>query len=387
MNSILSNEALDKMIDEVCRKVIDVQINEKTNIEIKVKNIMTSINKVNVGGGGIYRPYAEDPATVRGLQLTQESRARSFIKFSTYIDKLLTTPDNIQTSCRNFLIMDFLSSDDDYTDPLYYTKALNLCNACDAKIKDDILYYKSPDDEDYRTKPMKECYDEIIDIFKNRVKNYTPENIVDKINLFQLSIKISTDIYQSNELQLFGTVDFENSFIVQNNTLITGFQDLLKYVEKDKAQGQVNEKVNETTQDQTQDQVNESVNETVNGQTKGQTQGQTKDQAQGQTKGQTQGQTKDQAQGQTKGQAQGQAQGQTKGQTKGQAQNRTQGQVNETVNDKVRGQTKGQANSGPSKMFLVLIIVILSILIISASLYIWYRTISKSKNKIQYASE
>lgn len=347
MNSILSNEALDKMIDEVCRKVIDVQINEKTNIEIKVKNIMTSINKVNVGGGGIYRPYAEDPATVTGLQLTQESRARSFIKFSTYIDKLLTTPDDIQTSCRNFLIMDFLSSDDDYTDPLYYTKALNLCNACDAKIKDDILYYKSPDDEDYRTKSMKECYDEIIDIFKNRVKNYTPENIVDKINLFQLSIKISTDIYQSNELQLFGTVDFENSFIVQNNTLITGFQDLLKYIEK----GQANEKVNEIANDQ----------------------------------------------------------------TKGQAQNRTQGQVNETVNDEVnekvnekanekvnekvndnmqgqtkgqvQGQMKGQANSGPSRMFLVLIIVILSILIISGSLYIWYRTISKSKNKIQYASE
>lgn len=339
MNNILSNEALDKMIDEVCRKVIDVQINEKTNIEIKVKNIMTSINKVNVGGGGIYRPYAEDPATVRGLQLTQESRARSFIKFSTYIDKLLTTPDDIQTSCRNFLIMDFLSSDDDYTDPLYYTKALNLCNACDAKIKDDILYYKSPDDKDYRTKSMKECYDEIIDIFKNRVKNYTPENIVDKINLFQLSIKISTDIYQSNELQLFGTVDFENSFIVQNNTLITGFQDLLKYVEKDKAQGQVNdkvnEKVNETTQDQAQDQVNENVNDEVNKT--------------------TQDQTKGQAQGQTKGQ--------------------------------VQGQTKGQASSGPSRMFLVLIIVILSILIISASLYIWYRTISKSKNKIQYASE
>ena len=327
MNNILSNEALDKMIDEVCRKVIDVQINEKTNIEIKVKNIMTSINKVNVGGGGIYRPYAEDPATVRGLQLTQESRARSFIKFSTYIDKLLTTPDDIQTSCRNFLIMDFLSGDDDYTDPLYYTKALNLCNACDAKIKDEILYYKSPDDKDYRTKSMKECYDEIIDIFKNRVKNYTPENIVDKINLFQLSIKISTDIYQSNELQLFGTVDFENSFIVQNNTLITGFQDLLKYVEKDKAQGQVNDK------------VNEKVNEKVNDQTKGQAQDRT--------------------------------------------QNRAQGQANETVNDKVQG----QANSGPSRMFLVLIIVILSILIISASLYIWYRTISKSKNKIQYASE
>ena len=339
MNNILSNEALDKMIDEVCRKVIDVQINEKTNIEIKVKNIMTSINKVNVGGGGIYRPYAEDPATVTGLQLTQESRVRSFIKFSTYIDKLLTTPDDIQTSCRNFLIMDFLSGDDDYTDPLYYTKALNLCNACDAKIKDDILYYKSPDDEDYRTKSMKECYDEIIDIFKNRVKNYTPENIVDKINLFQLSIKISTDIYQSNELQLFGTVDFENSFIVQNNTLITGFQDLLKYVEKDKAQGQVNdkvnEKVNETTQDKAQGQVNETVNENVNEKLNKTTQGQ--------------------AQGQTKGQAQGQAQ--------------------------------GQANSGPSRMFLVLIIVILSILIISGSLYIWYRTISKSKNKIQYASE
>ena len=339
MNSILSNEALDKMIDEVCRKVIDVQINEKTNIEIKVKNIMTSINKVNVGGGGIYRPYAEDPATVTGLQLTQESRVRSFIKFSTYIDKLLTTPDDIQTSCRNFLIMDFLSGDDDYTDPLYYTKALNLCNACDAKIKDDILYYKSPDDEDYRTKSMKECYDEIIDIFKNRVKNYTPENIVDKINLFQLSIKISTDIYQSNELQLFGTVDFENSFIVQNNTLITGFQDLLKYVEKDKAQGQVNdkvnEKVNETTQDKAQGQVNETVNENVNEKLNKTTQGQ--------------------------------AQGQMKGQ--------------------VQGQTKSQASSGPSRMFLVLIIVILSILIISASLYIWYRTISKSKNKIQYASE
>lgn len=347
MNNILSDEALDKMIDEVCRKVIDVQINEKSNIEIKVKNIMTLINKVNVGGGGIYRPYAEDPATVTGLQLTQESRARSFIKFSTYIDKLLTTPDDIQTSCRNFLIMDFLSGDDDYTDPLYYTKALNLCNACDAKIKDDILYYKSPDDEDYRTKSMKECYDEIIDIFKNRVKNYTPENIVDKINLFQLSIKISTDIYQSNELQLFGTVDFENSFIVQNNTLITGFQDLLKYVEKDKAQGQVNEKVNETTQDQAQDQaqdqVNESVNEKVN------------EKVNDQTKGQAQDRT----------------------------QNRAQGQANETVNDKVQG----QANSGPSRMFLVLIIVILSILIISASLYIWYRTISKSKNKIQYASE
>ena len=331
MNSILSDEALDKMIDEVCRKVIDVQINEKTNIEIKVKNIMTSINKVNVGGGGIYRPYAEDPATVTGLQLTQESRVRSFIKFSTYIDKLLTTPDDIQTSCRNFLIMDFLSGDDDYTDPLYYTKALNLCNACDAKIKDDILYYKSPDDEDYRTKSMKECYDEIIDIFKNRVKNYTPENIVDKINLFQLSIKISTDIYQSNELQLFGTVDFENSFIVQNNTLITGFQDLLKYVEK----GQVNDKVNETVNENVNETVNENVNETVND------------------------------------------------------------KVNKTVNDKVnkttqgqtQGQTKGQANSGPSRMFLVLIIVILSILIISGSLYIWYRTISKSKNKIQYASE
>ena len=343
MNSILSDEALDKMIDEVCRKVIDVQINEKTNIEIKVKNIMTSINKVNVGGGGIYRPYAEDPATVTGLQLTQESQARSFIKFSTYIDKLLTTPDDIQTSCRNFLIMDFLSGDDDYTDPLYYTKALNLCNACDAKIKDDILYYKSPDDEDYRTKSMKECYDEIIDIFKNRVKNYTPENIVDKINLFQLSIKISTDIYQSNELQLFGTVDFENSFIVQNNTLITDFQDLLKYIEKDstqdQAQGQVNEKVNDKVNDRAndnaQDQVNESVNETVNDQTNDK--------------------VNDQTQDQTKGQAQGQAQ--------------------------------GQANSGPSRMFLVLIIVILSILIISASLYIWYRTISKSKNKIQYASE
>ena len=347
MNNILSNEALDKMIDEVCRKVIDVQINEKTNIEIKVKNIMTSINKVNVGGGGIYRPYAEDPATVTGLQLTQESRVRSFIKFSTYIDKLLTTPDDIQTSCRNFLIMDFLSGDDDYTDPLYYTKALNLCNACDAKIKDEILYYKSPDDKDYRTKSMKECYDEIIDIFKNRVKNYTPENIVDKINLFQLSIKISTDIYQSNELQLFGTVDFENSFIVQNNTLITGFQDLLKYVEKDKAQGQVNDKVNETTQDQ--------------------------------------------AQGQAKGQAKGQAQGQTKGQVN----DKVNENVNEKLNKTTQGQTKGQAqgqakgqtNSGPSRMFLVLIIVILSILIISASLYIWYRTISKSKNKIQYASE
>ena len=339
MNSILSNEALDKMIDEVCRKVIDVQINEKTNIEIKVKNIMTSINKVNVGGGGIYRPYAEDPATVTGLQLTQESRARSFIKFSTYIDKLLTTPDDIQTSCRNFLIMDFLSGDDDYTDPLYYTKALNLCNVCDAKIKDDILYYKSPDDEDYRTKSMKECYDEIIDIFKNRVKNYTPENIVDKINLFQLSIKISTDIYQSNELQLFGTVDFENSFIVQNNTLITGFQDLLKYVEKDKAQGQVNDKVNETTQDKAQGQVNETVNETVNDEVNEKVNEKVNDNMQGQTKGQ------------------------------------------------VQGQMKGQANSGPSRMFLVLIIVILSILIISGSLYIWYRTISKSKNKIQYASE
>ena len=347
MNSILSNEALDKMIDEVCRKVIDVQINEKTNIEIKVKNIMTSINKVNVGGGGIYRPYAEDPATVTGLQLTQESRVRSFIKFSTYIDKLLTTPDDIQTSCRNFLIMDFLSGDDDYTDPLYYTKALNLCNACDAKIKDDILYYKSPDDEDYRTKSMKECYDEIIDIFKNRVKNYTPENIVDKINLFQLSIKISTDIYQSNELQLFGTVDFENSFIVQNNTLITGFQDLLKYVEKDKAQGQVNDKVNETTQDQAQDQ--------------------TKGQAQGQAQGQTKGQVNDKVNENVNDNMQDQAQDQTKGQA--------------------QGQTKGQVNSGPSRMFLVLIIVILSILIISASLYIWYRTISKSKNKIQYASE
>ena len=327
MNSILSNEALDKMIDEVCRKVIDVQINEKTNIEIKVKNIMTSINKVNVGGGGIYRPYAEDPATVTGLQLTQESRVRSFIKFSTYIDKLLTTPDDIQTSCRNFLIMDFLSGDDDYTDPLYYTKALNLCNACDAKIKDDILYYKSPDDEDYRTKSMKECYDEIIDIFKNRVKNYTPENIVDKINLFQLSIKISTDIYQSNELQLFGTVDFENSFIVQNNTLITGFQDLLKYIEKGQANEKVNETVNDKVQGQAQDQVNETVNDEVNE------------------------------------------------------------KVNEKVNDNMQGQTKGQANSGPSRMFLVLIIVILSILIISGSLYIWYRTISKSKNKIQYASE
>ena len=367
MNSILSNEALDKMIDEVCRKVIDVQINEKSNIEIKVKNIMTSINKVNVGGGGIYRPYAEDPATVTGLQLTQESRARSFIKFSTYIDKLLTTPDDIQTSCRNFLIMDFLSGDDDYTDPLYYTKALNLCNVCDAKIKDDILYYKSPDDEDYRTKSMKECYDEIIDIFKNRVKNYTPENIVDKINLFQLSIKISTDIYQSNELQLFGTVDFENSFIVQNNTLITGFQDLLKYVEKDKAQGQVNEKVNETTQDQAQDQAQGQVNEKVNETTQDQAQDQAQDQVNESVNDNMQGQT----QGQTQGQAQGQTQGQAQGQAKGQAQ----------------GQTKGQANSGPSRMFLVLIIVILSILIISGSLYIWYRTISKSKNKIQYASE
>lgn len=351
MNSILSNEALDKMIDEVCRKVIDVQINEKTNIEIKVKNIMTSINKVNVGGGGIYRPYAEDPATVRGLQLTQESRARSFIKFSTYIDKLLTTPDDIQTSCRNFLIMDFLSSDDDYTDPLYYTKALNLCNACDAKIKDDILYYKSPDDEDYRTKPMKECYDEIIDIFKNRVKNYTPENIVDKINLFQLSIKISTDIYQSNELQLFGTVDFENSFIVQNNTLITGFQDLLKYVEKGQANDKVNEKVNDNMQDQAQGQVNEKVNENVN------------ESVNEKVNDKVNENVNDNMQDQTKGQAQGQ--------TKGQAQ----------------GQTKGQVNSGPSRMFLVLIIVILSILIISGSLYIWYRTISKSKNKIQYASE
>ena len=351
MNSILSNEALDKMIDEVCRKVIDVQINEKTNIEIKVKNIMTSINKVNVGGGGIYRPYAEDPATVTGLQLTQESRVRSFIKFSTYIDKLLTTPDDIQTSCRNFLIMDFLSGDDDYTDPLYYTKALNLCNACDAKIKDDILYYKSPDDEDYRTKSMKECYDEIIDIFKNRVKNYTPENIVDKINLFQLSIKISTDIYQSNELQLFGTVDFENSFIVQNNTLITGFQDLLKYIEKGQANEKVNETVNDKVQGQAQDQVNETVNDEVNEKVNETTQ------------------------------------------------DKAQGQVNETVNENVneklnkttqgqaQGQTKGQANSGPSRMFLVLIIVILSILIISGSLYIWYRTISKSKNKIQYASE
>ena len=359
MNNILSNEALDKMIDEVCRKVIDVQINEKTNIEIKVKNIMTSINKVNVGGGGIYRPYAEDPATVRGLQLTQESRARSFIKFSTYIDKLLTTPDDIQTSCRNFLIMDFLSSDDDYTDPLYYTKALNLCNACDAKIKDDILYYKSPDDEDYRTKSMKECYDEIIDIFKNRVKNYTPENIVDKINLFQLSIKISTDIYQSNELQLFGTVDFENSFIVQNNTLITGFQDLLKYVEKDKAQDQanekVNDKVNETTQDQANEKVNENVNKKVNENVNDKVNEKVNEKVNDQTKGQAQDRT----------------------------QNRAQGQANETVNDKVQG----QANSGPSRMFLVLIIVILSILIISASLYIWYRTISKSKNKIQYASE
>ena len=347
MNSILSDEALDKMIDEVCRKVIDVQINEKTNIEIKVKNIMTSINKVNVGGGGIYRPYAEDPATVTGLQLTQESRVRSFIKFSTYIDKLLTTPDDIQTSCRNFLIMDFLSGDDDYTDPLYYTKALNLCNACDAKIKDEILYYKSPDDKDYRTKSMKECYDEIIDIFKNRVKNYTPENIVDKINLFQLSIKISTDIYQSNELQLFGTVDFENSFIVQNNTLITGFQDLLKYVEK----GQVNEKVNKTTQDQAQDR--------------------TQDQAQNRTQGQVNETVNDEVNDKVNDKAQGQTKGQAQGQTKGQAQ----------------GQTKGQANSGPSRMFLVLIIVILSILIISGSLYIWYRTISKSKNKIQYASE
>ena len=359
MNNILSNEALDKMIDEVCRKVIDVQINEKTNIEIKVKNIMTSINKVNVGGGGIYRPYAEDPATVTGLQLTQESRARSFIKFSTYIDKLLTTPDDIQTSCRNFLIMDFLSSDDDYTDPLYYTKALNLCNACDAKIKDDILYYKSPDDEDYRTKSMKECYDEIIDIFKNRVKNYTPENIVDKINLFQLSIKISTDIYQSNELQLFGTVDFENSFIVQNNTLITGFQDLLKYVEKDKAQDQanekVNDKVNETTQDQANEKVNENVNKKVNENVNDKVNEKVNEKVNDQTKGQAQDRT----------------------------QNRAQGQANETVNDKVQG----QANSGPSRMFLVLIIVILSILIISASLYIWYRTISKSKNKIQYASE
>ena len=347
MNSILSDEALDKMIDEVCRKVIDVQINEKSNIEIKVKNIMTSINKVNVGGGGIYRPYAEDPATVRGLQLTQESRARSFIKFSTYIDKLLTTPDDIQTSCRNFLIMDFLSGDDDYTDPLYYTKALNLCNACDAKIKDDILYYKSPDDEDYRTKSMKECYDEIIDIFKNRVKNYTPENIVDKINLFQLSIKISTDIYQSNELQLFGTVDFENSFIVQNNTLITGFQDLLKYVEKDKAQGQVNDKVNKTTQGQAQNRTQGQVNETVNDEVNEKVNEKVNDKTQGQA----------------------------------------QDQANDKVNDKVQGQTKGQANSGPSRMFLVLIIVILSILIISGSLYIWYRTISKSKNKIQYASE
>lgn len=359
MNNILSDEALDKMIDEVCRKVIDVQINEKSNIEIKVKNIMTSINKVNVGGGGIYRPYAEDPATVTGLQLTQESRARSFIKFSTYIDKLLTTPDDIQTSCRNFLIMDFLSGDDDYTDPLYYTKALNLCNACDAKIKDDILYYKSPDDEDYRTKSMKECYDEIIDIFKNRVKNYTPENIVDKINLFQLSIKISTDIYQSNELQLFGTVDFENSFIVQNNTLITGFQDLLKYVEKDKAQGQVNEKVNdkvnETTQDQANEKVNENVNKKVNENVNDKVNEKVNEKVNDQTKGQAQDRT----------------------------QNRAQGQANETVNDKVQG----QANSGPSRMFLVLIIVILSILIISASLYIWYRTISKSKNKIQYASE
>ena len=359
MNNILSNEALDKMIDEVCRKVIDVQINEKSNIEIKVKNIMTSINKVNVGGGGIYRPYAEDPAIVTGLQLTQESRARSFIKFSTYIDKLLTTPDDIQTSCRNFLIMDFLSGDDDYTDPLYYTKALNLCNACDAKIKDDILYYKSPDDEDYRTKSMKECYDEIIDIFKNRVKNYTPENIVDKINLFQLSIKISTDIYQSNELQLFGTVDFENSFIVQNNTLITGFQDLLKYVEKDKAQDQanekVNDKVNETTQDQANEKVNENVNKKVNENVNDKVNEKVNEKVNDQTKGQAQDRT----------------------------QNRAQGQANETVNDKVQG----QANSGPSRMFLVLIIVILSILIISGSLYIWYRTISKSKNKIQYASE
>lgn len=343
MNSILSDEALDKMIDEVCRKVIDVQINEKTNIEIKVKNIMTSINKVNVGGGGIYRPYAEDPATVTGLQLTQESRVRSFIKFSTYIDKLLTTPDDIQTSCRNFLIMDFLSGDDDYTDPLYYTKALNLCNACDAKIKDEILYYKSPDDKDYRTKSMKECYDEIIDIFKNRVNNYTPENIVDKINLFQLSIKISTDIYQSNELQLFGTVDFENSFIVQNNTLITGFQDLLKYVEK----GQVNDKVNENMQDQAQDR------------------------------------TQDQAQNRTQDQVNETVNDEVNKTTQGQAQDRTQDQVQ----NRTQGQTQGQANSGPSRMFLVLIIVILSILIISGSLYIWYRTISKSKNKIQYASE
>ena len=343
MNSILSDEALDKMIDEVCRKVIDVQINEKTNIEIKVKNIMTSINKVNVGGGGIYRPYAEDPATVTGLQLTQVSRVRSFIKFSTYIDKLLTTPDDIQTSCRNFLIMDFLSGDDDYTDPLYYTKALNLCNACDAKIKDEILYYKSPDDKDYRTKSMKECYDEIIDIFKNRVNNYTPENIVDKINLFQLSIKISTDIYQSNELQLFGTVDFENSFIVQNNTLITGFQDLLKYVEK----GQVNDKVNENMQDQAQDR------------------------------------TQDQAQNRTQDQVNETVNDEVNKTTQGQAQDRTQDQVQ----NRTQGQTQGQANSGPSRMFLVLIIVILSILIISGSLYIWYRTISKSKNKIQYASE
>lgn len=355
MNSILSNEALDKMIDEVCRKVIDVQINEKTNIEIKVKNIMTSINKVNVGGGGIYRPYAEDPATVTGLQLTQESRARSFIKFSTYIDKLLTTPDDIQTSCRNFLIMDFLSGDDDYTDPLYYTKALNLCNACDAKIKDDILYYKSPDDEDYRTKSMKECYDEIIDIFKNRVKNYTPENIVDKINLFQLSIKISTDIYQSNELQLFGTVDFENSFIVQNNTLITGFQDLLKYVEKDKAQDQVNETVNENVNETVNENVNETVNDKVNKTTQDKAQGQVNETVNDEVNEKVNEKVNDNMQGQTKGQAQ--------------------------------GQTKGQANSGPSRMFLVLIIVILSILIISASLYIWYRTISKSKNKIQYASE
>ena len=359
MNSILSNEALDKMIDEVCRKVIDVQINEKTNIEIKVKNIMTSINKVNVGGGGIYRPYAEDPATVTGLQLTQESRARSFIKFSTYIDKLLTTPDDIQTSCRNFLIMDFLSGDDDYTDPLYYTKALNLCNACDAKIKDDILYYKSPDDEDYRTKSMKECYDEIIDIFKNRVKNYTPENIVDKINLFQLSIKISTDIYQSNELQLFGTVDFENSFIVQNNTLITGFQDLLKYVEKDKAQGQAQDQVNDNMQDKAQGQAQDQVNDNM----------------------------QDQAQDQVNETVNEKVNEIANDQTQDRTQNRAQGQVNETVNDKVQGQAQGQANSGPSRMFLVLIIVILSILIISASLYIWYRTISKSKNKIQYASE
>ena len=359
MNSILSDEALDKMIDEVCRKVIDVQINEKTNIEIKVKNIMTSINKVNVGGGGIYRPYAEDPATVTGLQLTQESRARSFIKFSTYIDKLLTTPDDIQTSCRNFLIMDFLSGDDDYTDPLYYTKVLNLCNACDAKIKDEILYYKSPDDEDYRTKSMKECYDEIIDIFKNRVKNYTPENIVDKINLFQLSIKISTDIYQSNELQLFGTVDFENSFIVQNNTLITGFQDLLKYVEKDKAQGQAQDQVNDNMQDKAQGQAQDQVNDNM----------------------------QDQAQDQVNETVNEKVNEIANDQTQDRTQNRAQGQVNETVNDKVQGQAQGQANSGPSRMFLVLIIVILSILIISASLYIWYRTISKSKNKIQYASE